>query len=167
MIVADDLSSNDVGHRNPDVRTSDMDALANQGSQLERFYVNVICSPAPSSARDLLPDERTMAEYFAMPDSRVSRPKSGAPGKVSVFEGGNRVPAMLRWQGRIEAGRTIAQPIFVGYSTRGRRAAAQSRCVCTTRRSRSRSNQSESWLPTLPSDIEHRAVGTARHSAVA
>jgi len=34
-------------------------------------------------------------------------------GKGRVYEGGVRVPAVIRWPGRIEPGRTIVQPIFV------------------------------------------------------
>ena len=45
VIVADDLGWNDVGYRNPEVRTPNIDAFARQGSRLERFYVNPTCSP--------------------------------------------------------------------------------------------------------------------------
>ncbi|MEM6581069.1 MAG: arylsulfatase [Pseudomonadota bacterium] len=48
LIVADDLGWNDVGFNGSDIRTPHLDQLANDGVQLERFYVQPSCSPTRS-----------------------------------------------------------------------------------------------------------------------
>ncbi|RZF58333.1 arylsulfatase B [Sphingobacterium corticibacterium] len=45
IIVADDLGWNDVGFRNPDIISPNLDDLASKGVELSRFYVASICSP--------------------------------------------------------------------------------------------------------------------------
>ncbi|MES2437554.1 MAG: arylsulfatase [Verrucomicrobiota bacterium] len=44
-LLADDLGGNDVGWRNPDIRTPHLDTLARSGAKLEQFYVQPLCSP--------------------------------------------------------------------------------------------------------------------------
>lgn len=44
-IVADDLGWADVGYRSPDIRTPTIDQLANEGAQLDQFYVQPMCTP--------------------------------------------------------------------------------------------------------------------------
>ncbi|XP_055958305.1 arylsulfatase B [Patella vulgata] len=46
FIVADDLGWNDIGFRNPDMITPNMDKLANQGVIFESAYVLPVCSPS-------------------------------------------------------------------------------------------------------------------------
>jgi arylsulfatase A-like enzyme len=45
VIVADDLGYADVGYHGSDIRTPNIDRLADDGVKLERFYVTPICSP--------------------------------------------------------------------------------------------------------------------------
>lgn len=45
LIVADDLGWNDVGYHGSEIRTPNIDRLADEGVRLERFYVAPICSP--------------------------------------------------------------------------------------------------------------------------
>ncbi len=45
VIVADDLGWNDVGFHGGDIETPSLDRLANEGTQLGRFYTTPICSP--------------------------------------------------------------------------------------------------------------------------
>ncbi|MEL6556698.1 MAG: arylsulfatase [Bacteroidota bacterium] len=45
LIIADDLGWGDVGYHNSDVKTPNLDRLASEGLELDRFYVTPICSP--------------------------------------------------------------------------------------------------------------------------
>ncbi|XP_046374479.1 arylsulfatase B-like isoform X1 [Haliotis rufescens] len=46
FIVADDLGWNDVGFRNPDMKTPNIDKLATEGIIFENAYVQPLCSPS-------------------------------------------------------------------------------------------------------------------------
>ncbi|XP_046547542.1 LOW QUALITY PROTEIN: arylsulfatase B-like [Haliotis rubra] len=46
FIVADDLGWNDVGFRNPDMKTPNIDKLATEGIIFENAYVQNLCSPS-------------------------------------------------------------------------------------------------------------------------
>ena len=43
--LADDLGGNDVGWRNPAIKTPHLDKLANSGAKLDQYYVQPVCSP--------------------------------------------------------------------------------------------------------------------------
>jgi arylsulfatase A-like enzyme len=45
FLLADDLGFNDVGWRNPQVHSPNLDALARGGAVLDHFYVQPVCSP--------------------------------------------------------------------------------------------------------------------------
>lgn len=45
LIIADDLGWGDVGYHGSDIRTPHLDRLAQEGLELNRFYVAPICSP--------------------------------------------------------------------------------------------------------------------------
>ncbi|MBT5560447.1 MAG: sulfatase-like hydrolase/transferase, partial [Proteobacteria bacterium] len=45
FIIADDLGFNDVGYNGSEIRTPRLDAMANEGLQLDRFYAHPVCSP--------------------------------------------------------------------------------------------------------------------------
>jgi arylsulfatase A-like enzyme len=45
FIVADDLGSKDVGFHGSDIKTFNIDKLAQQGARLEQFYVQPMCTP--------------------------------------------------------------------------------------------------------------------------
>lgn len=45
LIVADDLGWNDVGFRNPEMATPNLNALKEAGIELQRFYVGALCTP--------------------------------------------------------------------------------------------------------------------------
>lgn len=45
IFVSDDMSWNDVGYHGSHIRTPNIDRLAREGMQLDRFYVHPICSP--------------------------------------------------------------------------------------------------------------------------
>ena len=45
LIVADDLGWQDVGYHGSEIQTPNIDALAKAGIQLDRFYVQPVCSP--------------------------------------------------------------------------------------------------------------------------
>ena len=49
FILADDLGSYDVGWRNSEIKTPNLDALCKRGATLENFYVQPVCSPTRSS----------------------------------------------------------------------------------------------------------------------
>ncbi|HEY1122721.1 MAG TPA: arylsulfatase [Haloferula sp.] len=44
-LLADDLGHEDVGWRNPAIKTPNLDKLANSGAKLEQYYVQPVCSP--------------------------------------------------------------------------------------------------------------------------
>ncbi|MDB6132678.1 MAG: atsA 16 [Verrucomicrobiales bacterium] len=44
-LLADDLGGNDVGWRNPAIKTPNLDKLANSGAKLDQYYVQPVCSP--------------------------------------------------------------------------------------------------------------------------
>ncbi|MDB6076901.1 MAG: atsA 16, partial [Akkermansiaceae bacterium] len=44
-LLADDLGGNDVGWRNPAIKTPNLDKLAGSGAKLNQFYVQPVCSP--------------------------------------------------------------------------------------------------------------------------
>lgn len=45
LVVADDLGYNDVGYHGSDIKTPNIDWLANTGVKLENYYVQPICTP--------------------------------------------------------------------------------------------------------------------------
>lgn len=49
LIVADDMGWNDVGFHGSEINTPHLDAIAEQGVELDRFYVQPTCSPTRSS----------------------------------------------------------------------------------------------------------------------
>ena len=49
IIVADDLGWNDVGYHGSDIQTPNIDRLAREGVELNRFYVHPTCSPTRSA----------------------------------------------------------------------------------------------------------------------
>ncbi len=86
LIVADDLPWKAVGYHGSFIRTPNIDRLAQQGVQLDRFYVSPMCSPTrhglltgrypmrfgmarsvvrPWSRHGLPPEENTLAELLA------------------------------------------------------------------------------------------------------
>ncbi len=46
ILLADDLGWNDVGYHGSDIQTPNIDKLAKEGIELNRFYVNHSCSPS-------------------------------------------------------------------------------------------------------------------------
>lgn len=44
-LLADDLGGNDVGWRNPEIKTPNLDKLASSGAKLDQYYVQPVCSP--------------------------------------------------------------------------------------------------------------------------
>jgi arylsulfatase A-like enzyme len=44
-LLADDLGGNDVGWRNPEIKTANLDKLAATGAKLDQYYVQPVCSP--------------------------------------------------------------------------------------------------------------------------
>ena len=44
-LLADDLGGNDVGWRNPAIKTPNLDKLAASGAKLDQYYVQPVCSP--------------------------------------------------------------------------------------------------------------------------
>src|SRR5580704_10934776 len=44
-IVADDLGWKDVGYHGSDIRTPNLDKLAQEGARLEQFYAQPMCTP--------------------------------------------------------------------------------------------------------------------------
>jgi len=49
FILADDLGFKDVGYQGGDIKTPNIDKLASEGTRLDQFYVQPVCSPTRSS----------------------------------------------------------------------------------------------------------------------
>ena len=49
VIVADDLGWNDIGYHGSEIHTPAIDKLAQEGVELDRFYVHSVCSPTRAS----------------------------------------------------------------------------------------------------------------------
>ena len=45
ILLADDLGYHDVGFHGGEIRTPNIDSLASEGVELQRFYVHPVCSP--------------------------------------------------------------------------------------------------------------------------
>jgi len=58
VIIADDAGWNDVGYNSSEINTPNIDLLANQGVQLQRFYANPTCSPSRVSLLTGMPASR-------------------------------------------------------------------------------------------------------------
>ena len=52
IILADDLGWKDVGYHGGPIDTPNIDRIANQGIELDRFYVQPTCSPTPYEFND-------------------------------------------------------------------------------------------------------------------
>ncbi len=49
FILADDLGFKDVGYQGSNIKTPNIDKLAREGTRLDQFYVQPVCSPTRSS----------------------------------------------------------------------------------------------------------------------
>lgn len=49
IVLADDLGWGDVGYHNAEISTPNIDRIASEGMELDRFYVNPTCSPTRAS----------------------------------------------------------------------------------------------------------------------
>ncbi|WP_308991095.1 arylsulfatase [Mariniflexile litorale] len=58
IIIADDAGWNDVGYNGSEINTPNIDWLANNGVQLNRFYANPTCSPSRVSLLTGMPASR-------------------------------------------------------------------------------------------------------------
>lgn len=58
LIIADDAGWNDVGYHGSEIKTPNIDKLANEGVALNRFYVYPTCSPSRASLLTGIPASR-------------------------------------------------------------------------------------------------------------
>jgi len=82
LIIADDAGWNDVGYNGSEIKTPNIDFLAKNGVQLNRFYANPTCSPSRASLFTGRPASRmgivapiSDKSQFKLPDSIPTLPK--------------------------------------------------------------------------------------------
>jgi arylsulfatase A-like enzyme len=102
-------------------KRSDWDAFPNEKDPIRRTYLALIRSLDQSIARVLAAlkerglDENTLVVFLSDNGSALyTHATSSAPlqgGKFTLFEGGIRVPFVMRWPGRIPAGMRYAEPV--------------------------------------------------------
>lgn len=83
VIIADDAGWNDVGYNGSEIKTPNIDWLANNGVKLNRFYVNPTCSPSRVSLLTGLPSSRigvvapiSDKSKLTLPDSITTLPQA-------------------------------------------------------------------------------------------
>ncbi|XP_050412432.1 arylsulfatase B [Patella vulgata] len=74
FIVADDLGWNDVGFRNPDMFTPNIDKIAHQGVIFESAYVLPVCSPSRSTFMSGMYPYHTGLQHIVIGDQKVCLP---------------------------------------------------------------------------------------------
>ncbi|NBY65590.1 MAG: arylsulfatase, partial [Verrucomicrobia bacterium] len=65
VIVSDDEGWGDIGWNNPEVKTPNLDRLAEEGVRLDRFYANPICSVTRAALMTGMHTLRTGVENFS------------------------------------------------------------------------------------------------------
>lgn len=83
LIIADDAGWDDVGYNGSEIKTPNIDLLANKGVQLNRFYVAPTCSPSRASILTGMPASRmgivapiSGKSKLSLPDSIVTLPQA-------------------------------------------------------------------------------------------
>ena len=83
LIIADDAGWNDVGYNGSEIKTPNIDWLANNGVQLNRFYASPTCSPSRASILTGMPASRmgivapiSGRSKLSLPDSIVTLPQA-------------------------------------------------------------------------------------------
>ncbi|MDC6367632.1 MULTISPECIES: sulfatase-like hydrolase/transferase [Flavobacteriaceae] len=83
MVIADDAGWNDVGYHGSEIQTPVIDALADNGLVLDRFYVAPTCSPTRAALLTGMPASRlgivapiSGKSKMALPDSLITLPKA-------------------------------------------------------------------------------------------
>ncbi|XP_060083290.1 arylsulfatase B-like isoform X1 [Ylistrum balloti] len=75
FIVADDFGWNDVGFRNPNISTPNIDKLAKEGIILDQAYVQPVCSPSRSAfMTGMYPFKTGLQHLVVWPDQKVCAP---------------------------------------------------------------------------------------------
>lgn len=99
LIVADDLGWNDVSFNGSDIRTPNIDSLAQQGVFLKRFYVSPKCSPTRAGLlTGIYPDRFNLRGYVYS-----TRYKGGVPVELTILPemlkkaGYNKLAAFGKW----------------------------------------------------------------------
>lgn len=82
LIIADDAGWNDVGYHGSEIKTPNIDFLAKNGVEMDRFYVNPTCSPSRASLFTGKPASRmgivapiSDKSQLKLPDSIPTLPK--------------------------------------------------------------------------------------------
>ncbi len=97
IVIADDAGWNDMSFHGSEIKTPTIDALANNGIQLERFYVNPTCSPTRASLLTGMPASRMGIVAPISGRSEKTLPDSIATLPQMLQKAGYQTALMGKW----------------------------------------------------------------------
>ncbi|MEM9479319.1 MAG: sulfatase-like hydrolase/transferase [Verrucomicrobiota bacterium] len=116
LIVVDDLGWNDVDHHNPELHTPNIDKLAKENVELDRFYVTPQCSPTRAGLlTGRYPHRFGMLDFVISPDRDSGMPESEYTIAEMLGDAGYEHRAMMgKW--RLGLRSNIFHPLNHGFT---------------------------------------------------
>ena len=97
-ILADDLGSKDVGFRGSDIKTPNLDRLAQTGARLEQFYVQPMCTPTRAALMTgRYPMRYGLQTLVILPDQTYGLPTNERTLPQALKEAGYSTALVGKW----------------------------------------------------------------------